>query len=51
MVGERRGWVRGFMDRNDFFIDLGALFSWQNFGFWATVALSFLFDKHCPITE
>jgi len=28
-----------------------ALFSWQNFGFLATVALSFLFDKHCPITE
>ena len=28
-----------------------ALFSSQNFGFFATVALSFLFDKHCPITE
>ena len=28
-----------------------ALFSWQIFGFLATVALSFLFDKHCPITE
>jgi len=26
-------------------------FSWQNFGFFATVALSFLFDKHCLITE
>jgi hypothetical protein len=29
-----------------------ALFSWQNFGFFfATVSISFLFDKHCPITE
>jgi len=28
-----------------------ALFSWQNFGFLATVVLLFLFDKHCPITE
>ena len=31
--------------------DIQALFSWQNFSFLATVALSFLFDKHCPITE
>ena len=28
-----------------------ALFSSQNFVFLATVAFSFLFDKHCPITE
>ena len=28
-----------------------ALFSWQKFSFLVTVALSFLFDKHCPITE
>ena len=28
-----------------------ALFSLQNFWFLATVALSFLFDKHCPIIE
>jgi len=27
-----------------------ALFSWQKNWFLATVALSFLFDKHCPIT-
>jgi len=28
-----------------------ALFSLQKFWFLATVALSILFDKHCPITE
>jgi len=28
-----------------------ALFSSQKFWFLATVVLSFLFDKHCPITE
>jgi len=28
-----------------------ALFSLQNFWFLATVALSFLFDKYCPIME
>jgi len=27
------------------------LFSWQKFSFLATVALSFLFVKHYPITE
>jgi len=32
-------------------INIEALFSSQKFSFFATVALSFLFDKHYPITE
>jgi len=32
-------------------IAIQALFSWQKFSFLATVALSFLFDKHYPNKE
>jgi len=35
----------------DDFSGIWALFSLQKFCFLATVALLFLFDKHCPITK